>query len=72
MSYSPDQRQQWRKPRRSYGGGACVDVVTMHPTSRGYLGVYVEDSVLPHNVRLILGSDAWREFTDRVKNGAFG
>jgi hypothetical protein len=52
----------WRKPRRSQGNGACVEVAD------GIPGVVpVRDSKDPSSA-LVLPADAWQAFVGHVKS----
>jgi hypothetical protein len=56
----------WRKSSYSgTNGGNCVEV------GRVSKSVAVRDSKDPHGPVLSIHPDAWREFTDQVKDGAF-
>ena len=52
----------WRKPRRSQGNGACVEVAD------GFPGVVpVRDSKNPHTA-LVLPGTAWHAFVEHLKH----
>ncbi len=64
MSKTEDQEGvlAWRKSKCSVANGACAEVAVT-PGS-----VLVRDSLGPPGVQLRFGSEAWREFTARVKS----
>ena len=51
----------WRKPRRSYGGGNCVQAAAQPPA------VAVRDSKHPDGTVLRFTRDAFTRFTDTLK-----
>lgn len=51
----------WRKARRSFGNGECVEVASIN----GY--VAVRDSQNPDDLALRYSSQAWRSFLQRNK-----
>jgi hypothetical protein len=55
----------WRKPRRSVGNGACVDVTVAAP------GVAVRDSTDQAGPRITYSATVWRNFGQSVRQGRF-
>ena len=54
----------WRKSSRSVGNGACVEAAD------GQGVILVRDSKNPDGGVLSLSTEAWREFTRRIKRDA--
>lgn len=55
----------WRKPRRSVGNGACVEVAA------ALEGIIVRDSVNQTGATLRYSSRTWRDFLAQAKTGKF-
>jgi len=55
----------WQKARRSYGGGACVEVAPANGM------IAVRDSKNPSGAILFYSSEEWSAFLEGAKNGEF-
>jgi hypothetical protein len=60
-----DSGRDWRRSRRSYGGGACLEAASgTH--------IHVRDSKNPQGVVLRFGPAQWNAFVDGVRSDALG
>ena len=55
----------WRKPRRSVGNGACVEVAP------GAGSVAIRDSKDPEGPALVCSASRWQALLDGVRNGKY-
>jgi hypothetical protein len=55
----------WRKPRRSVGNGACVEVTVAEP------GIATRDSTDQAGPRVTFSAAAWHNFGQSVRQGQF-
>jgi hypothetical protein len=59
--------REWRRSRRSYGGGACVEAATAYSAR-----IHVRDSKNPRGVILGFTSAQWTAFLAGVRSGEIG